>query len=117
MNTDLAEKLKTEMGYTTIIGRFCNMKFGDWITFDVTLKRAQENKGDGVYKFWQKIEGGVTPGIFLGYRTLANGYRNYYSEGGFSFTPKAYLRAALVAFSERHNPVLVPLEHIDEKPF
>lgn len=93
------------------------MKFGDWITFDATLKRVRKRREDGVYKSWEQEESGVTPGIFLGYRTLTNGYRDSYADGGFRFIPKEHFRAALVAFSERYNPVLVPLDHIDETPF
>ena len=92
------------------------MKFGDWITFDAMLKRVKKKREGEVYKSWEQEESGVTPGIFLGYRTLANGYRGYDSEDGVYFIPKEYFRAALVAFSSRHNPVLVPLDRIDETP-
>lgn len=50
--------------------------------------------------------------IFLGWRTLSNGVREWENEVGAIYTPDkdGYIKAALVCFSPHENPVYVPAE-------
>lgn len=52
--------------------------------------------------------------LYIGYRTVADGLREYIGdEEGIAFVPERHYRAALVVFSERERPVLVPLDAIE----
>lgn len=93
------------------------MKLGDKVTVSAVLHRRQEHTHDhkwGVRKFWDAWE--ITPrtGLYIGGRTLSNGRRWYEDEAGAVYEPESYFRAALVVFSGREKPVLVPLDCMQE---
>lgn len=62
------------------------------------------------WKVWNIVPYEVSEGIFLGFRTLKNGTREWDSQYGWSFEPKESFRAALVAPSAKLNPVFVPMD-------
>ncbi len=65
------------------------------------------------YKFWDTVEIKVPRyGIFLGYRTLFDGFIERDYDEGDQFTISKHYRVALVCLSERENPVYVPLNSI-----
>lgn len=86
------------------------MKLGESIVFNRKLVRITYRNGE---KEWDTIDIKERRGIFLGYRTLSNGYREYDSEEvGYVYYPREYIKAALVAFSVRMNPIYVPADCI-----
>lgn len=55
-------------------------------------------------------------GIYIGKRTLWNGYSRYEGEEeGMAFVPTEHFTAALVVFSEHQNPRYVPIDAIEVK--
>jgi len=92
------------------------MKLGDRVTCIAVLWRRTRypDSGRRQWKYWDtKL---ITPreGIYIGTRTLFNGEREYIgSEEGVAFYPREHFRAALVVFSERENPVLVPIDGLE----
>ena len=94
-----------------------DIKFGQSITIKSKLIRCYEHHNDGyrskTYKCWKpRLLPNIKTGIFLGYRTLSNGYRSYFSDEGYSFAPMEYFKCALVCISPTHNPIYVPLDDI-----
>lgn len=87
--------------------------FGSTVTCTAKLVRKTRNtRGWGADKVWE-VE--IIPprlGIYIGYRTLVNGRREVEDEMGYVFEPKEYFRAALVVFSARTKPVLVPMSEV-----
>jgi hypothetical protein len=83
--------------------------FGATVTVISMLKRRCK----GYEKYWEPTP--ITPrkGILIGYRNLSNGVRDWESEVGYIYTPKKYLRAAVVVFSDRENPVYVPVSAME----
>lgn len=79
------------------------------------FKYIRKSSGDSdpkatILKFWEtKLfpnNKGRRKGIFLGVRYLQNGLREF--DDGYIFIPESYIKAALVCFSKRENPVYVP---------
>jgi hypothetical protein len=68
-------------------------------------------------KWWEPLP--VDPpreGIYIGRRTLADGRADYIGpEEGTVFYPEKHYPAALVVFSERERPVLVPIDAIESE--
>ena len=93
------------------------MKLGDKVTCSAVYRRyADYSVRGGVGKNWSRWAYGPRNGIYIGTRTLSNGVRVWEgSEEGMSYTPKEYLRAALVVFSTREKPMLVPLDAITQE--
>lgn len=93
------------------------MKLGDNLTITQVYRRRERRRPgryqDQVVKVWELWP--ITPrqAIFLGWRTLCNGTREWEDEVGAIFTPDkdGYFKAALVCFSTRENPVYVPAEN------
>ena len=68
---------------------------------------------DGVrWKFWKPSTFCCSKAVFLGFRTLHNGPTFYEGDDCWVFCPKETFRAALVSFSEKHNPVYVTTESV-----
>jgi len=65
-------------------------------------------------KYWVKREITKVNGIFLGYRTLYNGYVDEIIDEGLIFISESHFQVALVACSPNKNPVYVPLDSIEE---
>lgn len=91
-----------------------NFKFGEQIVFDTKLERIYgKNPYDSkINKFWKYIHMQPTNGIFLGWRTLSNGYVVRYYDEGPDYDPKEYIKVALVAYSPKRKPIYVPLEGV-----
>ena len=93
--------------------------FGDRVNCThrfVRKERRVENKngyGSTSWKIWGKKSYSVSSGIFLGYRTLKDGTRNFKYDAGWIFTPKKYFKAALICPTDKINPVFVPLDCIE----
>jgi hypothetical protein len=51
-------------------------------------------------------------GLYIGRRTLYDG-KVIYEEYGIEFHPESHFTAALVVFSERERPVLVPFDALE----
>jgi len=91
------------------------MKFLQKITVNKKLCRVSTtkhiNKATLNYKKWTAIETPPTNVYFLGYRTLRNGYIDYYGdEGGVVFKGDGTVKAALVINNRTENPFYVPVE-------
>jgi len=91
------------------------MKLGDKVICTAVLKRrTQTIRGWHMKKFWEPRAIKPRGGVYIGLRHLANGERWIEDEVGYVFETKERLRAALVVFSTRENPVLVPLDAMQE---
>jgi hypothetical protein len=99
------------------------MKHGDRVTVTATLTRRsshlpRDQKGGrtGWFKEWHRetLHRGARAGLFLGFRTLRNGWNEWGGEGeGVGFTPDgAPLKVALVSLASHLNPVYVPLDAV-----
>lgn len=90
-----------------------NISFGSTVTTTAMYLRRQKREGYGTQKFWEAAPTAPRTGIFIGWRTISDGRRVWEgSEEGFSYSPSSYLRAALVVFTPRTKPVLVPVDQI-----
>lgn len=77
--------------------------------------RIRENYGTIWCKSWEAVPYQEEQnGICIGYRTLANGSNQFYSDEPIEFTAEEYFRAYLVAVDPRKKPVFVLEEHIQE---
>lgn len=93
--------------------------FGDMVSITHKYERKLEyrkNSKNGLmnitWKMWVKEPYEKYNCIFLGYRTLANGIREYEYEVGYSLYPKEFIKAALICVNEKLNPIYVPLNCI-----
>lgn len=75
-------------------------------TTAIYLRREKQVGFNATQKFWESAPTAPRLGIFIGWRTIADGVRHW--EDSYTFTPSSYIRAALVVFSTRTKPVLVP---------
>ena len=92
-----------------------NLEFGDRVIVKNKLERRSRSITDktnegyyyGTLKIWQEplYNKNFTPreGIFLGYRTLNNGFRRSFTDH-IGYKPKYYFTAALVATDSKTNP-------------
>ena len=89
------------------------LEFGDRVIVKNKLERYRKDAvrdGEGYYygvpKVWEQPswkDFNPTEGIFLGYRTLNDGYRKSFSDH-IEYRPKEYFTAALVATNANTNP-------------
>ena len=91
-------------------------EFGDKVAFDHYYYRCTEQKKDGAgyfrtHKIWTERLCNYT-GIFLGTRTLQDGWRDYDSDAGCTFSPTRHYRVALISPGPKENPLYVPLTAI-----
>ncbi len=101
------------------------MKTGDKITVQSRLRRCQGSRQYGKntpynrrYKSWQAVDLLPCEVLFLGYRTLSNGWTDWESECGYIYEHDKYIKAALVIrLDGRSNPFYVSREGLtNEKP-
>lgn len=93
------------------------MEFGDRVFVSAKLTRFQDfRRGfDAISKReWQRLKF-LNPrkALYVGYRTLANGYMEDV-HGYEEWIPKKYIRVALVIFNERENPVYAFFEDVEK---
>jgi len=94
------------------------MKLGDIVTVTAVYHRRQQSHDDGRYtytrKFWDVWNIAPRTAVFLGWRTLSNGRREWEPEVGAVFIPEkdGYIKSALVCFSTKENPVYVPVNRM-----
>lgn len=98
-----------------------SLKFGERVRACCYLKRVCEYRQRRMYsglekkqpyKLWKEVPITDREGLFLGFRTLSNGFIFWESEVGYIFESDKSFRVALVIFSERENPIYVPLQSI-----
>ena len=82
------------------------MEFGQEVNVTNILKRHQSH---GSTKYWLARKHNAKA-IFLGFRTLANGRRDYVYEEGYSFSPDQHFKAALVCEGVNTNPYYTLVE-------
>lgn len=99
------------------------LKFGDWVWVEFKLFRRSETKiipfGRGpnnamimkTIKYWHSAKQPRKKAVFLGFRTLKNGYVDY-DEYGNIFNPLENIKAALVCEGPRKKPFYVLIEDI-----
>lgn len=94
------------------------LHFGAWVDFNRTLVRRRvkdSQTGHWDRKEWRRsFATTLRRGIYIGWRTLANGYRSWEDGIGWSFSPTDHLEAALVAYNPRRKPALVPFGALTE---
>lgn len=94
------------------------MKVGDKIKVQSRLRRCQGYRPYGKnkpynrrYKSWQIVEMLPCEVLFLGYRTLGNGWTDWESECGYIYEHDEHVKAALVIWLDgRSNPFYVQAE-------
>lgn len=89
------------------------LPLGTPVTFDHALSRTDITNSKPHRREWQPYRAILRTGVIVGIRTLANGivYWGSYDEPT-EFHPTDYVRAYLVAFDLRRNPVHVQPEHV-----
>jgi len=94
--------------------------YGKKVIISATYRRGREQRTvinkqgretTSIWKVWKRryFE---SNGIFLGFRWLKEGTREYELEYGYYFAVKGGFKVALVSPSPRLNPVYVPLDAI-----
>ena len=80
----------------------------------VTVKAQYTRQKRGPRRRWVAETQSERSAIFVGWRHLANGYMENYdgSQGCAEWRPQETIKAALVVFNERKNPVYVPVDAI-----
>lgn len=92
------------------------MKLGDTVTITQVYRRRQRSRvirnNSQTTKIWEAWPIKPRTAIYLGLRTLSNGVREWEDEVGAIYIPDTdgYIKAALVCFSTKENPVYVPVE-------
>ena len=89
--------------------------FGARVRVSAYYSRAgAASAGRKTRKAWHRWEYS-TPrhALYIGKRTLSDGYVEWWEEEGYAYTPERHFIAALVVFSERERPVLVPLDALE----
>ena len=92
--------------------RVLPFEFGSKVKVTAVYRRAGTTRERKNRKYWRVNPIAPREGLYIGYRTLYNGYVEYDDYGG-TFHPQEHYKAALVVFNEREKPVLVPLAHIE----
>jgi hypothetical protein len=99
------------------------MKFGDRVRVKSVLRRSTEyrkrknysgREREQRYKLWKETPISERSGILIGFRTLINGFTFWENDVGYIFDGNERFKAALVVFSEKENPVFVPLSSISD---
>ena len=90
--------------------------FGDMVSITHKYRRKTEYRKNSknalmniTWKMWTRELYEHSDCIFLGYRHIADGIREYEYEAGYYFYPKEYFKVALVCINDKTNPVYVPL--------
>jgi hypothetical protein len=96
--------------------------FGARVRASATLRRRRRSRGRSWHddKWWEErpLE---TPrdGLYIGKRTISDGYTEVEDTGEgvlYIYNPEQHYTAALVVFSERERPVLVPWSALEPAP-
>jgi len=88
------------------------LKLGCPVSVTRKLIRRSKTVDRRHHRHWKIVELNTpSSGIFLGYRTIFNGYISYDMEDGNSFVQTEKIKVALVCLSERENPIYVPLDN------
>ena len=102
------------------------LQLGDLVRFCGWYERIKKRNRS---KYWKRIEVFMNNrpewrnGLFLGYRTIFDGKTRFdmgeYDDGHYYFDSTGHKRAGLICYSERRNPVYVPLDLIEgiSRPF
>ncbi len=89
------------------------LKLGCPVSVTRKLIRRSKTVDRKRYKYWKHFEFIKSrSGIFLGNRTLSNGFVDYDSDDGYTFDGKEYIKVALICLSERECPIYVPIDNI-----
>lgn len=89
------------------------IEFGDKVVVTEVYQRRGAASSGRSPKYWERKSIQRRKGLYIGTRTLANGVTEWVgSEEGYCFFPREHFKAALVVFSERERPVLVPIDNI-----
>lgn len=89
------------------------LKMGCPVIVTKKLIRSSKTVDRKRYKYWKHFEFIKSrSGIFLGNRTLSNGFVEYDSDDGYSFDGKEYIKVALICLSERECPIYVPIDSV-----
>lgn len=89
------------------------MKFGQFVTVNAIYKRRGASTSGASRKVWEAKSITTRDALYVGWRTLSNGRVTWEgSEEGYVFWPEEHFKAALVIFSEREKPVLVPMDAV-----
>ena len=115
----MTEKTKTkenEAEGTEGVQRCVMPAYGDKVIFNRYYQRSskEEKRGKDYYgnlKYWAERLCDME-GIFLGTRTLKDGWRDYDSYEGCTFSPIRHYQAALISPGPNENPLYVPLTAI-----
>jgi len=94
------------------------IEFGDKVAVNAVYRRrgAASSGRWHTRKHWERVPIRLRIGLYIGTRTLSNGTtENMGGEEGYVFHPSEHFKAALVVFSEREKPVLVPIGDMDWK--
>ena len=90
------------------------LPLGAPVTYSATLTRTTKHMaGWRARKAWTRFELDSThPAVFIGWRSLVDGWRDAEDEVGYVFEPDEATRqvAALVAYDPRCNPILIPCD-------
>jgi len=93
------------------------MKLGDVVMCQGTIRRTSDYIPHGRDKaYWVPvIWKDPRKGVFIGYRNLSNGEIEAasYDEGPVYY-PKEHFKVGLVVFSERTNPIYVPMNMLHD---
>jgi hypothetical protein len=90
--------------------------YGDKVVFSRYYMRSSKEMKDSTghwrrLKYWAERLCEME-GIFLGTRTLRDGWRDYYPDEGCTFSPTRHYRVALISPGPNENPLYVPLTAI-----
>lgn len=92
---------------------------GRAVTFTAILERGTQHAEAWHLpskRLWVRVEGGQRAGVFVGWRTLSNGERDYEEESGYWYAGTEFFPAALVAYHPRRALVLVPFDALEARP-
>jgi len=84
------------------------IKFGDQV---LITKKYRRHKKEGLIKEYLP-ENFKSDGIFLGLRTITNGYSECWGNEPCYWMATESFRVGLVIINERENPVYVPIDSI-----
>lgn len=85
-------------------------KFGDRV--EITRKLVRRYDTFTSSKIWVDVEHVAKGCIFLGYRTVSNGRREWLDECGYTYSPTGHFRVAVVCPGEHRNQLYVPVDAI-----
>ena len=92
-------------------------QFGGRVRVSAVYRRAYISNGrNAATKEWRVRDIKPRDALYIGYRTLSDGvshYGGFHEDDGFYYAPSRHFTAALVVFSERERPVLVPLTALE----